>query len=117
MKKTILSFMLLASLAAGAQVETDVSTNYDEWNTTVGQGAFGGCTSLTSMLIPLCTTLGTDCTYNGVFEGITGLTITVTCDASLLTCNAGAPDGDLCTLAANNTITVNGAPLSGCGGD
>lgn len=31
-----------------------------------------------------------------------------------LTWDGGAPDGDLCTLNTNNTITVNGAPLAGC---
>ena len=82
---------------------------------TAGDWCFSGCTSLATIDLSECTALGTDCTDNSVFRNITGNTITVTCAEALLTCNAGAPDGDLCYLAANNTITVNGAPLAGCG--
>lgn len=59
-----------------------------------------------------CTTTGDDNVFSDFSSN--SLTLAVTCPASLLTCNGGAPDGDLCTLNTNNTITVNGAPLAGC---
>ena len=90
---------------------TSVSTNI----TTIGDLAFGNCNSLTSISIPSCTTLGATAGDDMVFIGIAGATIAVTCDASLLSAQGpGIPDGDLCYLHDNNTITVNGAPLTGC---
>lgn len=82
--------------------------------TTAGDYCFSDCTAATTFDLSSCTDLGGTTGDDYVFNVITGNTITVTCHAALLTCNEGAPDGDLCTLHANNTITVNGGALSGC---
>lgn len=81
--------------------------------TTVGQ-SFTNCMAVTTINLSSCTSLGTTTGDDNVFSGIIGNTITLTCPAALLTCNGGAPDGDLCFLNDNNTLTVNGAPLAGC---
>jgi hypothetical protein len=68
-------------------------------------------TILTSINLPLVIALGSTVTDNfgfgdSVFFGITGQTITLTIPAALMTCNGGAPDGDIQYLQANNTVTV-----------
>lgn len=90
-------------------------TDIDFSNATyIGEECFLDCWFLTNINIQNCSNLGGTTSDNAVFHWITGQTIAVTCPAALLTCNGGAPDGDLCYLHDNNTITVNGAPLVGC---
>lgn len=97
-------------------IETNYSltTLYAPLLVSCGEGFLFQATSLTTLDISSCTDLGGTTGDDNVFQGITAQTIAVTCHASLLTCNGGAPDGDLCTLNTNNTLTVNGAPLVGC---
>ena len=56
--------------------------------------------------LPVCTNLGNTTGYNEVFHAIYGQTITLTIPAALMTCNGGAPDGDITYLQANNTVTI-----------
>ena len=74
--------------------------------TTAGDYCFNFCYAATLINIPLCTALGTTVGDNGVFNDITGNTITINVPASLATANGGSPDGDLVYLAANNTETI-----------
>jgi hypothetical protein len=53
-----------------------------------------------------CVALGTSVATNGVFNGISGKTVTLYIPASRMTANAGNPDGDIATLQAANTVTV-----------
>lgn len=71
---------------------------------TIGDQAFGYCTNATSFYLPNCTSLGE--IEDRVFEGIIGQTITLTIPAALMTCNGGAPDGDIQYLIDNNTVTI-----------
>lgn len=67
---------------------------------------FRKCTSLRELNLASCTALGGSVASNTVFLGVTGQTITLTIKASRMTANAGAPDGDIAYLQANNTVTV-----------
>lgn len=95
----------------------------------LGSGAFGGCTALTTAIFPACTStsdstfksstalttvtlplcadLGGTTGDDAVFDVISGQTITLTIAASRETCDGGNPDGDIVYLAANNTATIN----------
>jgi hypothetical protein len=79
---------------------------------TSGDYEFAGCTNLTTVDLPVCVNLGTSTGDNGVFTGIHDLTITLTVDPTLLTCNGGDPDGDLVYLAEYNDVFVNGTELN-----
>jgi hypothetical protein len=72
----------------------------------VAYGCFHTCTELTSLGIPICTDLGGTTGDDDVFAAISGKTITITVPSSLMTCNAGQPDGDIQELVANNTVTI-----------
>ena len=56
--------------------------------------------------MPAWTNLGETVGDDSVFLSISTNTITLTIPASRMTCNAGAPDGDIQYLQANNTVTV-----------
>jgi len=72
----------------------------------IGDSCFFNCTSLTTISIPSCTALGSTTGNDGVFNSISGNTITLTVPSALMTCNSGNPDGDIQYLQANNTVTV-----------
>ena len=72
----------------------------------IGDFCFYNCTSLTTISIPSCTALGSTTGNDGVFNNITGRTITLTVPSALMTCNSGNPDGDIQYLQANNTVTI-----------
>ena len=74
--------------------------------TTIGPNAFESCTSVVTINIPSCTALGLTVGNDNVFLSIVGNTITLTVPTALATVNAGNPDGDIATLAANNTETI-----------
>lgn len=76
--------------------------------TTIGLASFSNCTSLIEADLSSCTDLGGTTGDDFVFVGITANTIDLTINASLLTCNDGKPDDDICVLCENNTVTVNG---------
>jgi len=80
--------------------------------TYVSDNCFSGCTSLTNYNLPVCVNLGSSTGDNGVFSGIHDLTITLTVDPSLLTCDGGNPDGDFVYLAEYNDVFVNGVELN-----
>jgi hypothetical protein len=69
-------------------------------------GAFSDCWDAEIIYLPSCIALGTSVLDNTNFQNIIGKTITLTVPAALMTCNAGAPDGDIAYLQANNTVTV-----------
>lgn len=68
--------------------------------TTIGDFAFQNVDNLGLISLPVCTDLGDTFGDDGVFDGITGQTITFT----LLTATAG--DGDVSDLQANNSVTL-----------
>jgi hypothetical protein len=74
--------------------------------TGLSQSCFAVCNSLTTIDLPLCTNLGGTVANNNVFLGITGNTINLTIPTSLMTCNAGNPDGDIQYLQTANTVTI-----------
>jgi hypothetical protein len=80
--------------------------------TTAGDYCFYECfysnTVLSALSLPLCTALGTTTGDDNVFNTFssTSLTITLTIPHALMTCNGGAPDGDIQYLQANNTVTI-----------
>jgi hypothetical protein len=111
------SFSFPAVTSVGALVFQDCSsaTTFDLPNLTdASEGFFSGCTAATSILLPSCSLLGPgDNQYNsntndGVFDGITGNTITVTL-ATVPTTATGAYEEDLLGLISNNTVTLNGS--------
>jgi hypothetical protein len=69
--------------------------------TEILDGAFNNCTSLTYLNIPQCTTLGTTTDGNSVFDGIIGNNITVNINSAIQS------DGDIVSLQADNTVTLN----------
>lgn len=79
--------------------------------TTIGAGyVFMGsgdqATSIT-LKFPVCTNMGGTVGDNNVFNSaFGGKPIALTVKASLMTANAGAPDGDIASLQAGNTVTV-----------
>jgi surface protein len=75
-------------------------------NTSIGN--FFGCTSLSYLSIPSCTNLGGTIGNDNNFGNITGNTINLTVNPTLLTCNGGNPDGDIQWLQSNNTVILNG---------
>lgn len=78
--------------------------------TKIGGGSFFGCTSATTYNLSSCTNLGNTVGDEGsnlsVWGNITGKTISVTIASAMQTCNGGSRDGDLDTLATNNTETI-----------
>jgi len=71
----------------------------------IGDSALAG-SILSTIYIPKCTQLGSTVGDDFVFDGITGLNITLKVDPSRLTCNAGGPDGDILYLQSNNTVVI-----------
>jgi hypothetical protein len=67
---------------------------------------FSNCNSITVFDLRSVTDLGFSVTNDSIFYGITGQTITLTIPSALMTCNGGAPDGDIAYLQANNTVTI-----------
>lgn len=63
--------------------------------TVVGNECFNTCTSLETLNINKCTTMGID-----VFKNVSGLTITITLPAVLVT------DPNIITLQSNSTVTI-----------
>lgn len=77
--------------------------------TTIGPFALQSCgaiVTLSTINLSSCTDLGGTVGNDGVFNAITGQTITLTVPAALMTCNGGNPDGDIQDLQANNTVTI-----------
>lgn len=69
-------------------------------------GCFRSLPLLENLYIPLCTTLGFNTLDNSIFSYNSGLNLTLTIPASLMTCNGGHPDGDIAYLVANNNVTI-----------
>jgi len=74
--------------------------------TSIGGGAMENCMALTTINIPACTDLGGSVFDDGVFNTISGNTITLTVPTALMTADSGNPDGDIVALQTNNTVTV-----------
>ena len=73
--------------------------------TSTSDSIFKACTALTTVTLPLCADLGGTTGDDNVFN-VSGNTITLTIAASRETCDGGNPDGDIVYLAANNTATI-----------
>jgi hypothetical protein len=74
-----------------------------------GYSFMGSCTDVDNITIyiPSCASIGNTVLDNSVFSSAFGSkTITLTVPASRMTCNSGAPDGDIQYLQANNTVTI-----------
>jgi hypothetical protein len=74
--------------------------------TFLGYFAFGSCVNTTFFNLSSITNLGGSVEDNNVFLGIIGNNITLKIPIALMTANAGAPDGDIQYLQANNTVTI-----------
>lgn len=73
----------------------------------IGDYSFYNLSSLNTLTIPLCTTLGSSTGDDNLFPGVSS-PITVTVPVSLQTIDGGSPDGDLVYLLANNpSATIN----------
>jgi hypothetical protein len=85
-------------------------TAYLDKMTISGQFAFQSCTSIETIYIPSCNDLSGGCGLSGVFDYITGQTITLTIQNSIYTnCGgSGLPDANITALQALNTVTVIG---------
>jgi len=62
-----------------------------------------------TVYLPNCTSLGPTVGDDGVFLNVFtfgGATVTLTVPASLMTCNAGNPDGDIQYLQSTNTVVI-----------
>jgi len=73
--------------------------------TSTSDSIFKACTALTTVTLPLCADLGGTTGDDNVFN-VSGNTITLTIAASRETCDGGNPDGDIVYLEANNTATI-----------
>jgi len=80
--------------------------NLPNLTTIAGGTNFKQCSSANNIYLPKCTQLGNTVLSNNNFQTIVGNTITLTVPATLMTCNAGSPDGDIVVLQAANTVTV-----------
>jgi len=56
--------------------------------------------------IPKCTSIGSTTGNNSVFFALNNQNVVITIPASVMTCNAGNPDGDIQYLQAHNTVTI-----------
>lgn len=79
--------------------------------TTIGAGyvfmGSGDLATSVTLKFPVCTNMGGTAGDNNVFgSSFGGKPIALTVKASLMTINAGAPDGDIAVLQAGNTVTV-----------
>lgn len=74
--------------------------------TDIQNGAFISCSSATDFNLSSCIYLGISVQDDEVFGGISGSTISLAVPASLMTCWAGNPDGDIQYLQTYNSVTV-----------
>ena len=72
-----------------------------------GYAMLFNCSSLTNISLPLCVSLGETVGNESNFGGISGKTIDLTVSPELLTCNSGAPDGDIQNLQSGNTVSIH----------
>jgi hypothetical protein len=82
-------------------------TSIDDVTSFTGSGT--GVDVYATVYLPNCTSIGPTVGDDGVFLNVFtfgGATITITIPASLMTCDAGNPDGDIQFLQANNTVIV-----------
>lgn len=73
---------------------------------TVADAAFYDCKAVEMVNLQACTALGSTVGFNNVFGGIADQTVTLVVLTELMTCNTGAPDGDITDLNSNNTLTI-----------
>lgn len=72
-------------------------------------GSGTGVDVYATVYLPNCTSLGPTVGDDGVFLNVFtfgGATVTLTVPASLMTCDAGLPDGDIVYLQSTNTVTI-----------
>lgn len=82
-----------------------VTLNLPNLVSVAGTQCFNGSAAMTSIYMPLCTTLGATTGDNSTFLNIKlGCTITVA--ASLATANGGSPDGDLVYASGTRSCTI-----------
>jgi hypothetical protein len=70
-------------------------------------GVFASCPSLATIILPLCSNLGSTVGDDNVFLTINSLQpVVLTVPISLQTCDAGNPDGDIVYLLATNPFST-----------
>jgi hypothetical protein len=110
---TSFSFPLLSSVSTDCFYGCWTSTTFSFPNLiTIDSGAFGDCTSVETLNLPACTDLGGTVGSDGVFDLISGQNVDLIIPSSLMTCNAGSPDGDIIYLSLYNTVSINGSPYT-----
>ena len=72
----------------------------------IGNSCFKSCTSAILFNLPSVINLGETVGDDSVFNGVIGNTISLTILPTLMTCNAGEPDGDIIYLQDNNDVTI-----------
>ena len=75
---------------------------------TLKENVFDGCTLLNYVNLSSCTNLGGTVGNNNVFNATTAVIDVILATDTLMTCNAGSPDGDLQMLLDDSRLTVNG---------
>ena len=68
---------------------------------------FGNCISLNTVNLNSVTNLGGTPGDDNVFNGVTGLTLTLTVPVAQGTIDGGDPDGDIVYLNGNNVLAIN----------
>lgn len=97
----------LSNIQNAAFIGNSTITDFDLPSaTTIATLAFDDCVSVVRFNLPSVTALGETVLNNQLFRDIIGNNITLTIPVALMTANAGAPDGDIVYLQANNTVTV-----------
>ena len=101
---------LLNDLCEGAFYDCNSLTTIDLPSLWILRGTytFAKCYALSTINLPLTTTLGDSADYDAIFNEIIGNVINVTINPVIMSCNAGNPDGDMQNLGSNNIVTVNG---------
>jgi len=97
----------LVTAGEGAFNNCYVSTTfYLPLMTSIGTRGFYGAYAAETITIPKCIVLGATVLDNYVFYNVATQTINLTIPYMLMSCNGGAPDGDLSYLIANNTVSI-----------
>ncbi len=74
--------------------------------TVLGEFCFNRCYNAATFYLPSVGNLGGSTSSTGVFEDISGQTITLTVPLYLMTCWYGLPDNDIQLLQSNNNVTI-----------
>jgi len=68
--------------------------------------SFANLSPINYIYIPSCINMGISIANDNVFANNLGKTFILVIPTSIMTCNAGSPDGDIIWLQTNNTVTI-----------